>query len=465
MFPQEFLDKYQAQLSQTDFEQFLEYCQKPLRKSIRVNTLKISVADFLKIAEEKDWELTQISWCKEGFWIEREDRSESLGNSIEHFLGLFYIQEASSMIPPEILNPQPGERVLDMAAAPGSKTSQLAAKMQNQGVLVSNEPVVKRIKGMVSNIERLGAICSVVSRKEGQYFGENAVNFFDKILLDAPCTGEGTVRKDSKALDNWSQENIEGMSRLQKQLIRAAFESLKPDGEMVYSTCTLATEENEEVVNYLLEEFKGNAELVTFKLGKEEAGMHTIWPQLYDSEGFFVAKIRKNEKTENAFKSKKKGRHFTSKYRVLRNNEVAIIQDYLEKRFNCTEKLVTLYKLYQKENQIYFCPKDIRVVDERVYLERRGFHVGEFLHKRNGSIEFKIHHLGVTVLGDKLVKNIVDITEDQVKKYMKGQNLDYQNKDEIENGVVGLKYRNVLFGKGLLKNNTIKNQIPRYLIW
>jgi len=515
LFPQGFLDKYQAQLSKADFDQFLEFCQKPLRKSIRVNTLKISVEDFQKIAEEKGWELEAIPWCEEGFWIERENRDEPLGNSIEHFLGLFYIQEASSMIPPEILNPQPGERVLDMAAAPGSKTTQLAAKMQNKGVLVSNEPVVKRIKGMVSNLERLGASCVVVSRKDGQFFGENAPNFFDKILLDAPCTGEGTVRKDPKALENWSQENIEGMARLQKQLIKSAFEALKPGGEMVYSTCTLAREENEEVVEYLLEEFEGNAELVPFSLksplrglggvekveekkhvatkninlekdfsttpaqnnlkgagsGRNDAlyGMITIWPQIFDSEGFFVAKIRKNEKTE--FKKLKKKKHFTSKYRVLRNNEVELIQAYLEERFGYTRKLVNLFKLYQKENQVYFCPKEIREIDKRIYLERRGFHVGEFLHKRSGITEFKIHHLGITILGDKFTKNILKLKEGELKKYLKGENLDLDSGQArmteagLDNGVVVLKYRGVVLGKGLLKGENVKNQIPRYLIW
>ncbi len=546
MFPQGFLDKYQAQLSKADFDQFLEFCQKPLRKSIRVNTLKISVEDFQKIAEEKGWELEPIPWCEEGFWIERENRDEPLGNSIEHFLGLFYIQEASSMIPPEILNPQLGERVLDMAAAPGSKTTQLAAKMQNEGVLASNEPVVKRIKGMVSNLERLGASCVVVSRKDGQFFGENTPNFFDKILLDAPCTGEGTVRKDPKALENWSQENIEGMARLQKQLIKSAFEALKPGGVMVYSTCTLAREENEEVVEYLLEEFEGNAELVPFSLkpplrgvggvedgevqseenfvilassaarkspesksqveedfsttpaqdnlkgagfGRNDAvcGMMTIWPQLFDSEGFFVAKIRKNEKTE--FKKLKKKKHFTSKYRVLRNNEVELIQEYLEERFAYTRKLVNLFKLYQKENQVYFCPKEIREIDKRIYLERRGFHVGEFLHKRSGITEFKIHHLGITILGDKFTKNILKLREGEVKKYLKGESIEIKNEklkmkngrtplrgqggvvddevqsDNLSNGVVVLKYRGVVLGKGLLKGENVKNQIPRYLIW
>ena len=499
-FPQGFLAKYQAQLSETDFDEFVQYCQKPLRKSIRVNTLKISVADFLQIAKEKDWELEQIPWCESGFWIERENREESLGNSIEHFLGLFYIQEASSMLPPEILNPQPNEIVLDMAAAPGSKTTQLAGKMQNQGVLVSNEPIVKRIKGMVSNLERLGASCAVVSRKEGQFFGENAPNFFDKILLDAPCTGEGTVRKDSKALDNWSQENIEGMARLQKQLIKSAFEALKPGGEMVYSTCTLAKEENQEVIQYLLQEFQGNAELVPFFLvplekgdtgglkPKEElqnppnplyqggfnaSGMFTVWPQLFDSEGFFVAKIRKNFKTE--FEKPKKQNHFVSKYRVLRNNEIDLIQAVLVEQFGYIEKLVKNYKLYQKENQIYFCPKEIRSIDEKVYLERRGFEVGEFLHKRNGATEFKINHLGITLLGKDFTKNVLELSEEEVQKYLKGENIELDSclrrNDNLwggvfpQDGLVVLKYRNVIFGKGLLKANSIKNQIPRYLIW
>lgn len=487
-FPQPFLDKYSRLLPKKDFDEFIAYCKKTLRKSIRVNTLKISVKDFQKITAEKGWELTPIPWCESGFWIDRENKEKPLGTSIEHFLGLFYIQEASSMIPPEVLNPQPGDRVLDMAAAPGSKTTQLATKMKNEGVIIANEPVVKRIKGLVSNLERLGTYSVVVNRKEGQFFEETTPNFFDKILLDAPCTGEGTVRKDQKALDNWSQENIEGMSKLQKQLIKSAFKALKPGGEMVYSTCTLAREENEEVVEYLLNEFPDNAKLIPIILLSSDViresqssgnnGMLRIWPQQYDSEGFFVAKIKKQSKTEKVFKNsknQKKQKHFSSKYKVLRNEEVDVLQEVLEERFGYKEQLTKQFKIHQKEGSVYLCPLQIKEIDEKIYLERKGMQIGEFLHKRSGITEFKIHHLGVTLLGDKFQKNVIELSEAEVRKYLKGENLTLshpasschscEGENLLSDGIIALKYRNTIFTKGLLNGKNIKNQIPRYLIW
>ncbi|MBT4936533.1 NOL1/NOP2/sun family putative RNA methylase, partial [Candidatus Peregrinibacteria bacterium] len=318
LIPQIFWEKYKKMLSSSEFEAFKEASLKPLRKSIRINTLKISVDDFKKEAKKLQWKLKPIPWCKNGFWIEREDRSEPLGKSLLHLLGYFYIQEASSMIPPEVLKPKKDDIILDMSSAPGSKTTQIAALMQNSGIIVANEPEGSRIKALHSNIERLGVANTLISQKDGRAFSEYFSNFFDKILLDAPCSGEGTIRKDSSALEHWNEKRVEVMSRLQKDLIAHAFMALKPGGEMVYSTCTLSPEEDEEVLEFLLETCEGNAELLPIELSHEilrqtqglyptrsenkqlkDSGILKIWPQTYDTEGFFIAKIKKNFPTES----------------------------------------------------------------------------------------------------------------------------------------------------------------------
>ena len=230
------------------FDDFIAACQRPLRRSIRVNTLKISVADFLSLVAPYGWQLTPVPWCEEGFWIERDgDDALPLGSTAEHLSGLFYIQEASSMLPVAALfadNPQP-ERVMDVAAAPGSKTTQIAARMGNAGGILANEFSASRVKVLHANISRCGISNVALTHFDGRVFGAALPEAFDAILLDAPCSGEGVVRKDADALKNWSPESNLDIAATQRELIDSAFHALRPGGTLVYSTCTLNREENQ----------------------------------------------------------------------------------------------------------------------------------------------------------------------------------------------------------------------------
>ncbi len=202
-----------------NFTQFLETCQRPLRKSIRVNTLKISVADFHQLAIQHGWILSPVPWCKEGFWVEESDpyTAIQLGNCGEHLMGLFYIQEASSMLPASaLLHNNKAQLVLDMAAAPGSKTTQLAALMNNAGSILANELSASRIKILQANLQRNGVSNACLTHFDGVQLTHYLTGVFDAILLDAPCSGEGTYRKDPQALDNWSPEAINNISAVQK---------------------------------------------------------------------------------------------------------------------------------------------------------------------------------------------------------------------------------------------------------
>ncbi|HHI04045.1 MAG TPA: NOL1/NOP2/sun family putative RNA methylase, partial [Candidatus Woesearchaeota archaeon] len=277
-----------------------------MRKSIRVNTLKISVED-LKKRLEKEWNLTQIPWCEEGFFIEhKKGLRRDIGNLIEHNLGYFYVPEAASMIPPVVLDAKPDEVVLDMCSAPGSKTTQLAAMMQNKGILVSNDSDCKRMAPLSFNIQRTGATNTLVTLMEGRFFKMP----FDKILLDAPCSGTGTIRKSLKTLKMWNPNMVKRIAGTQRQLIDVAFNCLKPGGVMTYSTCTLEPEENEAIIDFLLNKYE-NAKLEKIELNikysnaiksfegaeysKEVEKCLRIWPQDNDTCGFFVAKINKTK--------------------------------------------------------------------------------------------------------------------------------------------------------------------------
>ncbi len=217
--PEEFLSTIAAILpSHLTLSDFIQACQKPLRKSIRVNTLKNSVPEFIERAKNKGWQLEPVPWCEQGFWISADESEVSLGNTAEHMAGLFYIQEASSMMPVSALFMQqetPVNTVLDMAAAPGSKTTQIAAMMNNHGVLVANEYSASRVKILHANIERCGIRNVALSNFDGQVFGGWLPEQFDAVLLDAPCSGEGTVRKDPDAMKNWSKESVSPKSECQ----------------------------------------------------------------------------------------------------------------------------------------------------------------------------------------------------------------------------------------------------------
>jgi len=301
-FKPAFIERYSAL---TDFDKFKEYSLSYLRRSIRVNTLKISVSE-LKKRLLPDWELLQVPWCKEGFWLENAKGRRDVGNLVEHALGYIYVQEAASMIPPIVLDPKPGEKILDMCAAPGSKTSQIAQYMKNKGVLVANDINALRAKPLGLNLQRCGVANVIITMMRGQAIKNQE---FDRILLDAPCSGTGTIRKSLKTVKIWNPGMITRLSHTQKQLIVKAFGLLKKEGTMVYSTCSCEPLENEAVVSHLLEtvegaklekiELKGIVrskpvmEFEEQKFNKQVKNCLRIWPQDNDTEGFFVARIKK----------------------------------------------------------------------------------------------------------------------------------------------------------------------------
>ncbi|MAG45749.1 MAG: tRNA methyltransferase [Nanoarchaeota archaeon] len=285
--------------SLTNLKEFTKAIPSPIKKSLRVNTLKISIKDFKSQVKG----LKQIPWCKEGFYIEKKDIPA--GKLKEHFLGYFYIQEASSMIPPLVLNPKPSDLVLDLAAAPGSKTTQLASMMNNNGLIIANDIKWDRIKALSMNLQRIGVSNTLITIYPGEKFPNIQ---FDKILLDAPCSGTGTIKKSPGTLKIYNPGMIRKLSFQQRKLILKTYSLLKPGGIMVYSTCSLEPEENEGVIDYLLK--KTDAKLLTASLPKLKSSppilefenktynpkikkVLRIWPQDNNTEGFFIAKITK----------------------------------------------------------------------------------------------------------------------------------------------------------------------------
>jgi len=299
-----FIERYKSICP--NYDEFIDCSFTFLRRSVRINTLKKPIKEVKASLQKQGWQLKQIPWCKQGFWVEHKTGRRDIGNTLEHQLGYIYVQEAVSMIPPIVLQPKPGEVVLDMCAAPGSKTSQIAQYMENKGVLISNDYKGMRLKPLGLNIQRCGITNSIITLMEGRWFKDMQ---FDKILVDAPCSGTGTIRKSLKTINIWNPNMIRRLAAEQKQLIETGFNNLKQGGTLVYSTCSLEPEEDEAIVSFLLDKFD-NAEIEPIKLKGLKSSKPImefngtkynpkvkdclrLWPQDNDSEGFFVAKLRK----------------------------------------------------------------------------------------------------------------------------------------------------------------------------
>jgi NOL1/NOP2/sun family putative RNA methylase len=308
-----FIERMKKLLSKEDWEKYLEILKEKPVNSIRCNTLKISPEKLKKKLEEKNWKINQ-PWKTnpEVMIIENNLMPGEIGRAIEHLLGYYYVQELASMLPIITLKPKQNEKFLDLCASPGSKTTQSIAEMKNTGLVLANEPASSRVNVLKSNIERCGGTNVIITKNDGILLCKSLLenNFeFDKILVDAPCSGEGTLRSTHETYLMWNIKTVENLSKLQRQLAENAFELLKIDGEMIYSTCTHAPEENEEIVDYLLTKFKDRIEIIKPNLPiKSREGITTwenkkyspkvklcarVYPQDNNTEGFFVSQFRK----------------------------------------------------------------------------------------------------------------------------------------------------------------------------
>ncbi len=292
-----------------DFDNFERTIHTPPKNFIRCNTLKIPVENLVERLSKK-WKISQpFPSNPEIILIDQNLGPGDLGNAIEHLLGYYYVQEVCSMMSSIALDPQPGDLVLDLFASPGSKTTQMAAKMNNEGTLIANDFKMDRIIILASNLERCGVSNTIVTRNDGiafcSYLAKSNFPKFDKILLDAPCSGEGTLRSSPKTFNMWNPKMVDKLSRQQKKFLAFAVKLLKKGGTLVYSTCTHAPEENEEIIDFALSNFPLKVEKISLPLktrpgvtkwqdktfSPEVEKAHRIYPHDNDSEGFFVCKM------------------------------------------------------------------------------------------------------------------------------------------------------------------------------
>lgn len=481
-------DRYAAL---TDLNELNVWSAKPLRKSIRVNTLKTNLETFLQRAKERGWQLTPVPWCSEGFFIDRENREEALGRDELHLAGHFYMQEAASMLPAAMLDPQPGDCVLDMSAAPGSKTTQMAAAMQGKGVILANDVQEKRLWTLKSALHRAGATNVIVTKKVGQWFARHMTERFDRVLCDAPCTAQGTARKDSDALQYCSMDNISKMSRLQVALLSSAIHATRAGGRIVYSTCTLTPEENEGVIFEVLRMFDGkvkiedpSSEIAKFQtpcphgrsFGQtmtkamedsvvvQEKALAThypsittqpllrLWPQTYDTEGFFCAVLQKIYSTRDV----EPMQWVRFQEDDMRRKQADAYCKQLMDRYGTTFKHEG-ERLYQRGEMLLLTTDAISSFGMPMEDYSLGLPFAKVL--RDGRV--LIDHEIASLRGTEAVSNVWDVSDEAARDLLDAHDTDCPT--DLDGHVI-VRHNGVPLGLGLARDGRLKNNLPRWMV-
>ena len=292
MLPEVFLERMKAQLGD-EYEEFLRSLERPRAVALRFNPLKGENPQLPFVREPVPWE-------PQGYYYDPESRP---GLHVYHEAGVYYLQEASAMSPVALLDPQPGERVCDLCAAPGGKTTQIAGRMMGEGFLLCNEFSPKRAKILSRNIERMAVANALVTNEDTAALAKRFPGSFDKVLIDAPCSGEGMFRKEEAAVTDWSVETVEMCARRQAEILHNGAQLVRPGGRLVYSTCTFAPEEDELAVAQFLEshpDFEPEI-METPWFDPVENGGHRMWPHKLLGEGHFAAVLRKKGEDEAEF--------------------------------------------------------------------------------------------------------------------------------------------------------------------
>lgn len=448
--PRAFEEKMETLLGD-DYKNYVNCFEEPRHYGLRVNTEKISVEDFLKIAP---WPLERVPWIKNGFYYDGENVQPA--KHPYYFAGLFYLQEPSAMTPADRLPVSPGERVLDVCAAPGGKATELGAKLGGDGVLAANDLSSSRAKGLLKNLELFGiGNVLVLSEEPGRlvpYFRE----YFDKILIDAPCSGEGMFRKDKKMVRAWEEHGPEFFSKIQKSIIMQAAEMLRPGGMMLYSTCTFSPEENEQTIEYLLnqypefeicemEGYEGFAEGMpeaTEEKDEELKKTVRIFPHRMKGEGHFLALLRKGPETPHTAPAA--GKTGTKK-----------LPAELEEFLTCIRRKFDPARMDIRGERVYYMPDGLPDLKGVRFL-RTGLLLGELKKKR-----FEPSQALAMNLKKEEYEFTLDLSveDERVIKYLKGETLDVEDLvSPKEKGWYLVCVDGFPLGFGKLGNQMLKNK-------
>lgn len=412
-----------------EFDDYYQSLSNPLYRGLRINTKKIDAEQVIK---DMPYLTSPSNFFKDTYYVD-----SALGNHAYHICGAFYLQEPSASSVVSVLDVQSDDIVLDLCAAPGSKTTQIAQLLGPNGFLVSNEIDNKRVLALLSNMERMGVMNMAVTNSKPNMLCDSFQGCFDKVLVDAPCSGEGMMKKHDIAKDNWSLENILFCAKRQKEILSNAYKALKKDGILVYSTCTYAKEENEDVVSWFLNEFK-DMELVQIEVDFGRPGFiegtRRIFP-MDGGEGHFIAKFQKKSGNQNDLP-------------ILKNAKI----DKLVSSF-VSEQIKEQNLNYYVQNDHVYCMNHEFVDFKKIKVLRQGIYVGQVIKKR-----FEPAHAFYMCSDFEYLQKIeVDLKE--MDDFMHGLEIDcFQSK-----GYKAICFHGICFGFGKCDGNRLKNKIPKGL--
>lgn len=443
----EIFEQNMKELLGDEYPSYEACLDKPMFHGIRINTKKISVEDFLKI---NPFDLKPVPWCENGFYF--DEKKDKPSKHPYYYAGLYYIQEPSAMTPANILPVEKGDRVLDICAAPGGKSTELAAKLDGTGLLVSNDISASRAKALLKNLEVFGVENALIISEAPYKLSERFFEYFDKILIDAPCSGEGMFRKSISMVNAWDETKNQSFSDLQRQILDDVVKMLKPGGKLLYSTCTFSPLENEKSIEYLLslddrlsidkfDTYEG------FDTGHVEwsdtqnpnlVNSARIWPHKVDGEGHFVCLVKKDGHSTN---SSNIGDYPIKKSKLPKEAEEFLSS--LNKKFDTGRLEISTDKLY-------YIPDTFPSV-RGLRILRCGLYLGEI--KKN---RFEPSQSLAMNLTSSDFSNIVNLSadDDRVIKYLKGETIEADEK----NGWALVCVDSFPLGWGKMNNGILKNK-------
>ncbi len=459
------LEKLMDQLLGEEKEHFFDSIGEQLPHTIRFNPLKGNVSELKVFLEEQGFTFELFPGFDDIYRMIYQPYP--IGKSLSHFLGHFYVQDIASMLPPRVLQPQPGDVVLDMSAAPGSKTTQMAVMMNNQGMILANDVVQKRLRALTNNLQRMGILNTAVVKNYGESFGNQYFEVFDKILLDPACSGLGTLHKNPEVLSWWTPNQCVRLASGQRQLLGSAIKALKPGGKMVYSTCTLTPEENEEVLDYALNTYPIELEninlpglntrpgLTEFEGRKYHSQIERalrLYPFENQTEGFFLAKIRKNGRVDQPL-NRRERKPISLNYISDTTSPVKKYLDYFSGHFGIDRKTFGRYRYYI-DKSITAVSRELAEFSFKSRPVKTGLTIGRPMTQVG-----KLTTEGTHLFGSFAGQNIYDIQDlDLLEQFVNRGSL---NLPAEFNTQVIVTHRDLPIGYGLVDNGQLKSQFPK----
>ena len=429
--PEKFTETMQTLLGD-EYDAFIESYNRPVYSGVRVNTLKLAPQDYLALTGET---LEAVPWNENGFYCES---AKKYSRNPLYYAGLYYIQEPSAMLPAGLLPIEEGDRVLDMCAAPGGKSTALAAKLQGTGLLVSNDISYSRAKALLKNIEAFGVDNSLVISEDPKNMVGRFTEFFDKILIDAPCSGEGMFHKKPSMTESWERTGPEFYSEIQKSITGYGAQMLKPGGYMVFSTCTFSPLEDEGTIQYFLENHP------EFELVKEIR----LWPHKVKGEGHYVTLLhKKGERTKN----------FASGY--TKKNKAKLDGFYAFLKDAAITKVFDESRIEVQKDHVYYMPKTM-VDTNGLRVLRAGLYLGNLKKDR-----FEPSGSFAVALKKEDCRHLIDLDyrAAEAVKYLKCETLEVD--ETLENGWYLVCVNGYPLGWGKLNRGTLKNKYPAGWRW